>query len=120
MKNILQIGDEILIKVFLTAIDDCDNKYPYKVEQDADHMWIRESIIFGKTETEKPELYQVVIPNPDDSNLMLFKLRGTSRMFFEKASYESKSGFESKLTEVEILKHGFGWVFACGFAQEVE
>lgn len=71
------------------------------------HAWI------NGYEVEKEKRYKIIILNPDDSHIMLFKLRYTTRMFFRGSGFEGKSGFECKLTEKEVREHGFGWVFDC-------
>lgn len=71
------------------------------------HAWL------NGYEVEKEKRYKIIILNPDDSHIMLFKLRYTTRMFFRGSGFEGKSGFECKLTEKEVREHGFGWVFDC-------
>ena len=84
-------------------------------------LWIKKTSnqdIFARAwlnghEVEKEKRYKIIILNPDDSHIMLFKLRYTTRIFFRGSGFEGKSGFECKLTEKEVREHGFGWVFDC-------
>lgn len=84
-------------------------------------LWIKKTSnqdIFARAwldgyEVEKEKRYKIIILNPDDSHIMLFKLRDTTRMFFRDSNFEGKSGFECELTEKEVREHGFGWVFDC-------